>query len=44
MIEKKLSKKEKKRLTHKFKVDNLEKFAKTSLATEVILDGPKLGR
>jgi len=28
MIEKELSKKEKKGLTHKFKVDNLEKFAK----------------
>jgi len=25
-------------------VDNLEKFAKTSLAAEVILDGPKYSR
>jgi len=26
------------------KIDNLEKFAKTSLAAEVILDGLKQGR
>jgi len=31
----------KNKLTSKDEVDNLEKFAKTSLAAEVILDGPK---
>jgi len=30
-------------LTVEIEVDNLEKFAKTSLAAEVILDGPKQG-
>jgi hypothetical protein len=31
----------KKGLTCEMKIDNLEKFAKTSLVAEVILDGPK---
>lgn len=34
----------KKKLTHEMKIDNLDKFAKTSLAAEVILDRPKSGR
>jgi hypothetical protein len=33
-------KKEKKELTSEMKIDNLEEFAKTSLAAEVILDRP----
>jgi hypothetical protein len=33
----------KKGLTCEMKIDNLDKFAKTSLAVEVILDGPKQG-
>jgi hypothetical protein len=36
--------KAKKSLTSEMNVDNLEKFAKTSLAAEVILDGPKYSR
>jgi len=36
-----LNKKAKKSLTIEMKIDNLEKFAKTSLAAEVILDGLK---
>jgi hypothetical protein len=35
--------KAKKSLTGKLKIDNLEKFAKTSLAAEVILEESKLG-
>jgi hypothetical protein len=31
----------KNKLTNEMKIDNLEKFAKTSLAAEVILDRPK---
>ena len=31
----------KNQLTSEIEVDNLEKFAKTSLVAEVILDGPK---
>jgi len=31
----------KKKLTSEMKIDNLEKFAKTSLAAEVILDSLK---
>jgi hypothetical protein len=40
----KSSTKSKKQLTADYKIDNLEKFAKTSLAAEVILDESKLGR
>ena len=43
-VEQKLNekwKKMKKKLTSEMKVDNLEKFAKTSLVAEVILDRPK---
>ena len=42
--ERKTLTKGKKSLTSKMKIDNLEKFAKTSLAAEVILDRQKLGR
>jgi hypothetical protein len=38
--ERKNSTKSKNKLTHGMKIDNLEKFAKTSLVAEVILDGP----
>ena len=34
----KIDQSEKKELTSEVKIDNLEKFAKTSLAAEVILD------
>jgi hypothetical protein len=34
------STKVKKKLTYEMKIDNLEKFAKTSLVAEVILDRP----
>jgi hypothetical protein len=34
----------KKKLTSEMKIDNLEKFAKTSLVAEVILDRLKLSR
>jgi hypothetical protein len=34
----------KKKLTCEMKIDSLEKFAKTSLAAEVILDRSKLDR
>jgi hypothetical protein len=37
---KKPRRKRKKELTSEMKIDNLEKFAKTSLAAEVILDRP----
>ena len=38
---KKNSMKVKKKLTSEMKIDNLEKFAKTSLVAEVILDRPR---
>jgi hypothetical protein len=38
------STKAKKSLTSEMNVDNLEKFAKTSLAAEVILEGLKYSR
>jgi hypothetical protein len=38
------STKAKKSLTSEVNIGNLEKFAKTSLAAEVILDGPKYSR
>jgi hypothetical protein len=41
---KKVQRKVKKKLTQEMKIDNLEKFAKTSLAAEVILDRLKQGR
>jgi len=34
------AKRRKKKLTSEMKIDNLEKFAKTSLVAEVILDRP----
>jgi hypothetical protein len=40
VVESKRLGKEKKELTSEVKIDNLEKFAKTSLAAEVILDRP----
>ena len=40
----KRKKRSKKKLTFEIKIDNLEKFAKTSLVAEVILDRLKNGR
>jgi hypothetical protein len=37
-------KRSKKKLTNEMKIDNLEKFAKTSLVAEVILDRLKASR
>ena len=39
-VEQKVQRKAKNKLTSEMKIDNLEKFAKTSLAAEVILDRP----
>jgi hypothetical protein len=38
--EQKVQRKARNKLTSEMKIDNLEKFAKTSLAAEVILDRP----
>ncbi len=43
-VEKKLSEKREINLTSEMKIDNLEKFAKTSLVAEVILDRLKSSR
>jgi hypothetical protein len=43
-LSEKNQRKVKKKLTQEMKIDNLEKFAKTSLAAEVILDRLKQGR
>jgi hypothetical protein len=43
-LRRKILNKSKKGLTSEMDVDNLEKFAKTSLVAEVILDRPKYGR
>jgi hypothetical protein len=40
----KIKQKRKNKLTSEVKIDNLEKFAKTSLAAEVILEGLKSSR
>ena len=40
----KLSTRARNNLTSEVEVDNLEKFAKTSLVAEVILDRPMFGR
>ena len=39
-VEQKVQRKAKNKLTSEMKIDNLEKFAKTSLVAEVILDRP----
>ena len=39
-VEQETQRKVKKKLTSEMKIDNLEKFAKTSLVAEVILDRP----
>jgi hypothetical protein len=44
LLNEKVQRKVKKKLTQEMKIDNLEKFAKTSLAAEVILDRLKQGR
>jgi hypothetical protein len=44
LSEKKLKQKAKNKLTSEMKIDNLEKFAKTSLVAEVILDRLKQSR
>jgi hypothetical protein len=41
LVEKKLNEKARNKLTSEMKIDNLEKFAKTSLVAEVILDRPR---
>jgi hypothetical protein len=39
-VEQKTQRKARNKLTSEMKIDNLEKFAKTSLVAEVILDRP----
>jgi len=43
-VEKKTQRKTRNKLTSEMKIDNLEKFAKTSLVAEVILDRLKSSR
>jgi len=43
-LSKKTQSKARNKLTSEMKIDNLEKFAKTSLVAEVILDRLKSGR
>jgi hypothetical protein len=44
LLVEKFKQKVKKKLTYEMKIDNLEKFAKTSLVAEVILDRLKSSR
>jgi hypothetical protein len=44
LLSKKNQRKARNKLTSEINIDNLEKFAKTSLVAEVILDRPKSGR
>jgi hypothetical protein len=44
LVEQKIQRKARNKLTSEMKIDNLEKFAKTSLVAEVILDRLKSSR